>query len=69
MNAVGVELGGHPVIYAPEEVDRENATMFFLRAQEKLSLREAAKAGEAYRDAENATGVVNGHLDRLRLAG
>ena len=64
-----VELCGNPVVYAPEEAQRELAIQFFVKAQEALAcLPETLVAAEAFRKAEEKTVAVKAHIDRLKLA-
>ena len=64
-----IDLGGHPVAWCSDKAQPEKAIDYFLRAQEQLeSLPEVKTAGEVYRNAEQATEMVNDYVDRLRLA-
>lgn len=64
----GVELGGHPLLYATERAQREEAISFFLESQESLvSLPEARAAALAYRRTTEQTATLIRELDRLRL--
>lgn len=64
-----LQLANGPAIKYSDEGQREEAIEFFLKAQgEWVALPEARAAAEAYRKADQATGEVKGHIDRLRLA-
>lgn len=69
VNEYQTELGDHPVAVAPKPGQCQNASNYFLKAQQEFkSLPQVKTAGEAYRNAEATTRDVKGHVNRLRLA-
>ena len=68
VNEFHIDLGGNPVAFAHYDDQHKAAIKYFLKAQVDLvSLPESQRAAETYHAAGDATNVVKGHLDRLRL--
>ena len=62
-------LGNYPVISGSDDVVHQRGVEFFLRTQAEWSdFPETLEAAGAFRRAEQACGVIQGHIDRSQLA-